>query len=134
MSAQLELFLQVSAVLAIIYGVIRVFVVLQIKARKGESDKKEVLESIRSIDTKIDLMGNDINKQTLYIQKVERDGVESIRLTQALHGRVDKLNAGFQRYKIKQAKVEEQLRQHSEELRTLRDTQRFKFIGPKDEK
>lgn len=126
MTEQLTLFLQLSAVLAILYGAARTIILLQVKVRQASLDKNKSDDVLERIDKKLEVLGTDVNNQTQKIQKVERDGQENITLTKGLLGSVDRMKESLANNRVEQAKIKVVLRQHSRELRSLRDTQRIK--------
>ena len=117
MKEQLELFLVISAALGVLYGVAKMIFNWQLKAKQTTKNEASLGE-----------ISNTLNSIKLNIQKVERDGQENITLTKGLLGSVDRMKESLANNRVEQAKIKVVLRQHSRELRSLRDTQRIKPI------
>ena len=126
MKEQLELFLIIAAALGVLYGAAKVIITLQLRSKQASVDKAKNEDVLERIDKKLEVLGTDVNLQTQKIQKVERDGLENITLTKGLLGSVDRMKESLIRHKVEQAKIKVVLRQHEEELKSLRDTQKFK--------
>lgn len=126
MKDQLELFLIIASALGVVYAAAKVIITLQLKSKQASIDKSKNEDVLEKIDKKLDILGTDVNLQTQKIQKVERDGLENITLTKGLLGSVDRMKESLIRHKVEQAKIKVVLRQHEEELKSLRDTQKFK--------
>lgn len=129
MTEQLALFLQVAAVLGIIYGAARTIILLQVKAKQSSIDKERNDDVLVRIDKKLEVLSTDVNHQTQKIQKVEQDGIKNISLTEGLLGSVDRMKDALAKNQIEQAVIKERLSRHEEEIKSLKDTQRFP--GPK---
>lgn len=126
MKEQLELFLIIASALGVVYAAAKVIITLQLKSKQASIDKSKNEGVLVSIDKKLEALSTDISDQTLKIQKVERDGLENITLTKGLLGSVDRMKEALANNRVEQAKIKVVLRQHSRELRSLRDTQRIK--------
>lgn len=128
MKEQLELFLIIASALGVVYAAAKVIITLQLKSKQASIDKSKNEGVLVSIDKKLEALSTDISDQTLKIQKVERDGLENITLTKGLLGSVDRMKEALANNRVEQAKIKVVLRQHSRELRSLRDTQRIKSL------
>lgn len=126
MKDQLELFLIIASALGVVYTAAKVIITLQLRSKQASVDKAKNEDVLERIDKKLEVLGTDVNLQTQKIQKVERDGLENITLTKGLLGSVDRMKESLIRHKVEQAKIKVVLRQHEEELKSLRDTQKFK--------
>jgi uncharacterized membrane protein YhiD involved in acid resistance len=120
-----ELLLSIIAVLVFLYGLAKVVVTLQFKSRQNSKETASHDEILTSINEKLEQIGSDINHHTLKLQNVERDGIENIRLTRALHERVDKVDKVLKYHRIKQVRLEET-------IKSLKLSQRFKLGTPNE--
>lgn len=121
----LELIVGFIGILSLFAALVRQWVLTQTKTSLNSRQTEDIKSTLTNIDLKLDSISSDVNNQTLKIQKVETDGIENIRLTQALHKRVDTVEKGMKFHRIKQVRLEEK-------IKSLTTTQRFK-LGLKDE-
>lgn len=128
MKEQLELFLIVASAVGIVYTAAKVIVTLQLKSKQVSSDKEENKQVVHEVNKKLETISTDLNLHTQKMLKIERDGQENITLTKGLLGSVDRMKESLANNRVEQAKIKVVLRQHSRELRSLRDTQRIKPI------
>lgn len=126
MKEQLELFLIVASAVGIVYTAAKVIVTLQLKSKQVSSDKEENKQVVHEVNKKLETISTDLNLHTQKMLKIERDGQENITLTKGLLGSVDRMKESLANNRVEQAKIKVVLRQHSRELRSLRDTQRIK--------
>lgn len=126
MKEQLELFLIIASAVGIVYTAAKVIVTLQLKSKQVSSDKEENKQVVHEVNKKLETISTDLNLHTQKMLKIERDGLENITLTKGLLGSVDRMKESLIRHKVEQAKIKVVLRQHEEELKSLRDTQKFK--------
>lgn len=126
MKEQLELFLIIASAVGIVYTAAKVIVTLQLKSKQVSSDKEENKQVVHEVNKKLETISTDLNLHTQKMLKIERDGQENITLTKGLLGSVDRMKESLANNRVEQAKIKVVLRQHSRELRSLRDTQRIK--------
>ena len=126
MKEQLELFLIIASAVGIVYTAAKVIVTLQLKSKQVSSDKEENKQVVHEVNRKLETISTDLNLHTQKMLKIERDGQENITLTKGLLGSVDRMKESLANNRVEQAKIKVVLRQHSRELRSLRDTQRIK--------
>jgi len=128
MKEQLELFLIIASAVGIVYTAAKVIVTLQLKSKQVSSDKEENKQVVHEVNKKLETISTDLNLHTQKMLKIERDGQENITLTKGLLGSVDRMKESLANNRVEQAKIKVVLRQHSRELRSLRDTQRIKSL------
>jgi len=128
MKEQLELFLIIASAVGIVYTAAKVIVTLQLKSKQVSSDKEENKQVVHEVNRKLETISTDLNLHTQKMLKIERDGQENITLTKGLLGSVDRMKESLANNRVEQAKIKVVLRQHSRELRSLRDTQRIKSL------
>lgn len=128
MKEQLELFLIIASAVGIVYTAAKVIVTLQLKNKQVSSDKEENKQVVHEVNKKLETISTDLNLHTQKMLKIERDGQENITLTKGLLGSVDRMKESLANNRVEQAKIKVVLRQHSRELRSLRDTQRIKSL------
>jgi len=126
MKEQLELFLIIASAVGIVYTAAKVIVTLQLKSKQVSSDKEENKQVVHEVNRKLETISTDLNLHTQKMLRIERDGQENITLTKGLLGSVDRMKESLANNRVEQAKIKVVLRQHSRELRSLRDTQRIK--------
>lgn len=126
MKEQLELFLIIASAVGIVYTAAKVIVTFQLKSKQVSSDKEENKQVVHEVNRKLETISTDLNLHTQKMLRIERDGQENITLTKGLLGSVDRMKESLANNRVEQAKIKVVLRQHSRELRSLRDTQRIK--------